>query len=126
MMVHHIEEELKECVREKTQKDEIITKTKLAKICDKDYRTVENHFSNIVGRDLGDGTHIAERQVCTVQFYRDPPGDERTAPSDFRPALIASLVFTLFALAVVCLAPRHPVHATKWILLGEQVRALGV
>ena len=67
-----------ECVRERTEKNETITLTKLSNICGMDFRTVKKHLPNVVGKDLGDGTKIIERQgacVCRPEYYRDPPSE---------------------------------------------------
>jgi len=71
------ERQLIECVREKTQKNETITPTKLSNICGMDFRTVKKHLPNIVDKNLGDGTKIISRDVCVcrTEYERDPPGE---------------------------------------------------
>ncbi len=67
---------LADCVREKIEKDETVSPSKLENVCKIDFRTVSNHFSNIVGKDLGDGTKILSREKTVIEYYRDPPEDQ--------------------------------------------------
>lgn len=91
-----------DCVREKTQKNDTITLSKLSRICGIDYRTVENHFRNIVGRDLGDGTKIKSREVLRSEYYRDPPGE------GVNPLVWLSALFVGLAIIAVVRIARQP------------------
>jgi hypothetical protein len=77
---YHVKD-LMTCVRERIKKDEVVTQTKLSRVCGMDPVTVKNHFQSIVNRDLGDGTKILSRQKCDTEYYRDPPEEQdQTCP----------------------------------------------
>jgi hypothetical protein len=80
-MMNYHEKRLVDCVRDKTTKGEALPLTKVSLLCEMDFRTVKNHFSNIVGKDLGDGTKILSREKCATEYYRDPPeAQDQTLP----------------------------------------------
>lgn len=88
---YHVND-LMTCVRERIKKDEVITQTKLARVCEIDSGTVKNHFQSIVNKDLGDGTKILSREKCYTEYYRDPPEE---------PYLSWPIVSLVFVTAVI-------------------------
>jgi hypothetical protein len=113
MMDYH-EKLLVDCVREKIKKEEIVNATKLSRVCRLDFRTVQNHFSSIVGKDLGDGTKILAREKCSIEYYRDSPEDGDESWSIIALVSTLGLVFCA-AIGLAALAPKSHSEISGWV-----------
>jgi hypothetical protein len=102
MMDYH-ERLLVDCIRKRVAKEEALTPTKLSRVCKMDYRTAQNHFSNIVRKDLGDGTKILTREKCYTEYYRDPPEEQDQTLPVVGLVLMMSIVLSV----AVILIPRN-------------------
>ena len=122
------EDKLKECIREKFPKNTEVTRTKVSTVCKTPWRTVDSHFDNIIGQDLGDGTKLVHGKAIYDAVVRDPPGDEEVTievdpPQDLTcdtPWLDYALGVLTGALAVttiglLALAFQRQNHGCSWV-----------
>ena len=122
------EERLKECIRSEFPKNSEVTRTKISERCKIPWQTVDNHYDDIIEKDLGDGTKLVRGKACYDAVIRDPPGEQLVAikvatPKD-RPsksnaredfvvgAIAGGLVVT--SLALIHLALRDRSHICRW------------
>jgi hypothetical protein len=113
------EDQIKDCIRELIAKGEEVTVTKVSQRCNIPWRTVRNHFYNIIGQDLGDGTKVVHGKAVYDAVIRDPPGDQemviKVEPPEDKPPSFAWEDFAVGALTGTLLA-------TSAILIGLVVR----
>ena len=119
---------MKECIRSKFPKNSEVTRTKISEQCKIPWQTVDNHYADLIGQNLGDGTKLIVGKVVHDAVIRDPPEDKEVvieveAPED-RPsnddwevfalgAITGGLVVT--SIALIGLAFRQPAHTCSLV-----------
>ena len=70
---------MKECIRSEFPKNSEVTRTKISQKCKIPWQTVNNHYDDIIEKDLGDGTKLVHGRACYDAVIRDPLGEEPVA-----------------------------------------------
>jgi len=141
------EERLKECIRSKFPKNSEVTRTKISEQCKIPWQTVDNHYADLIGQNLGDGTKLIVGKVVHDAVIRDPPEDKEVVieveiPEDRPPnndwevfaigAIAGGVIAT--SIALIALAFRKPAlacslvplqSADSWVRVCPAYGALG-
>ena len=72
MHMDHHDLELMDCIRNRIEKKEEVTRNKLHERCRIDFRTVTAHLEHVMDKDLGDGTRVVQGEACHPALIRSP------------------------------------------------------
>jgi len=106
------EERLKECIRSKFPKNSEVTRTKISEQCKIPWQTVDNHYADLIGQNLGDGTKLIVGKVVHDAVIRDPPEDKEVVieveiPEDRPQIMIGRFSPLALSLEVQSQRPSH-------------------